>query len=326
MNPEQERARQLIGLSDGERLMVALTILVFGIGWSAIAGAWIAAASVGERLGVSGQPAIEAMFRLPTRVINPADAWPEPAASLLPGPVVYWLATIVAASPFVVGVWLWRTRRNRRTIGLDVRHRLGVDAEARFASRSDLAPLIVAGATPGRFMLGMVDDDLVATEKPIARPVSVQRRPKLPAYRPAHGSVLLVGPSQCGKSTCAITGMLEWDGPIAASSVKTDLIDETFGWRATKGECRVFDPTAVTGLPTRWHGCALRCIFRRCGWLDQIDVFLAVGAGTLAAEPIARLPWPSRITQLRPIPSKSGRLPGCPWRIPRMADQQLGMC
>lgn len=249
MNPEQERARQLIGLSDGERLMVALTIGVFGIGWSAIVGAWIAAASVGERLGVSGQPAIEAIFRLPTRVVNPAGAWPEPAASLLPGPVVYWLATLLAASPFVVGVWLWRTRRHRRTIGLDVRHRLGVDAEARFASRADLAPLIVDGATPGRFLLGMVNDDLVATEKPIARPVSVQRRPKHPAYRPARGSVLLVGPSQCGKSTCAITGMLEWDGPIAASSVKTDLIDETFGWRATKGECRVFDPTAVTGLP-----------------------------------------------------------------------------
>ena len=68
MNPEQERARQLIGLSDGERLMVALTIGVFGIGWSAIVGAWIAAASVGERLGVSGQPAIEAIFRLPTRL------------------------------------------------------------------------------------------------------------------------------------------------------------------------------------------------------------------------------------------------------------------
>ena len=63
MNPEQERARQLIGLSDGERLMVALTIGVFGVGWSAIAGAWIAAASVGERLDVSGQPAIEVRTR-----------------------------------------------------------------------------------------------------------------------------------------------------------------------------------------------------------------------------------------------------------------------
>jgi len=249
MNPEQQRARQLVGLSDGERLMVALTVAAFGIGWSVIAGAWIAAAAVGERLGVSGQPAIEAIFRLPRTPRDPAAAWPEPAASLLPGPLIYWPATLIAASPFLVGVWLWRRHRNRRTIGLDVRHRLGVDAEAHFASRADLAPLIVDAATPGRFLLGTVNDDLVATESPMTRPTSVQRRPKHPSYRPARGSVLLVGPSQCGKSTCAITGMLEWDGPIAASSVKTDLIDETFGWRSTLGECRVFDPTAVTGLP-----------------------------------------------------------------------------
>ena len=34
------------------------------------------------------------------------------------------------------------------------------------------------------------------------------------------------------------------------SSVKTDLADETFGWRSTRGECRVFDPVGITGLPT----------------------------------------------------------------------------
>ena len=249
MNLEQERARQLVVLSDSERLMVAVAVVVFGIGWSVVAGAWLAAAVVGERLGVSGQAAIEVVFRLPSTVFDPATAWPEPAASRLPGPFVYWPATLIAASPLMVGAWWWRTRRNRHSIGLDVRERLGVDSEARFASHADLAPLIVDGATPGRFVLGTINDDLVATEKPMARPVTVQRRPKYPVYRPARGSVMLVGPSQCGKSTCAITGMLEWDGPIVASSVKTDLIDETFGWRTTLGECRVFDPTGVTGLP-----------------------------------------------------------------------------
>ena len=249
MNLEQERARRLVVLSDSERLMVAVAVVVFGIGWSVVAGAWLAAAVVGERLGVSGQAAIEVVFRLPSTMFDPATAWPEPAASRLPGPFVYWPATLIAASPLMVGGWWWRTRRNRHSIGLDVRERLGVDSEARFASHADLAPLIVDGATPGRFVLGTINDDLVATEKPMARPVTVQRRPKYPVYRPARGSVMLVGPSQCGKSTCAITGMLEWDGPIVASSVKTDLIDETFGWRTTLGECRVFDPTGVTGLP-----------------------------------------------------------------------------
>ena len=232
MNLEQERARRLVVLSDSERLMVAVAVVVFGIGWSVVAGAWLAVAVLaaavgGERLGVSGQSAIEVVFRLPSTVFDPATAWPEPAASRLPGPFVYWPATLAAASPLMVGAWWWRTRRNRHSIGLDVRERLGVDSEARFASHADLAPLIVDGATPGRFVLGTINDDLVATERPMARPVTVQRRPKHPVYRPARGSVMLVGPSQCGKSTCAITGMLEWDGPIVASSVKTDLIDET---------------------------------------------------------------------------------------------------
>ena len=249
MEVTRDQSRQLVGLSDGERLAVALTIALFGLGWTVVAGAWLAAALVGERLGVAGQPAIEAALRLPTRLADPASAWPEPAASVLPGPFVYWPATVLAGSPCVAGVWWWRTRRKHKTIGLDQRQRLGVDAEARLASKADLAPLIVDGPVSGRFLLGTVHDELVATEKPIARPEVVQHRPKRPVYRPARGAVLLVGPSQCGKSTCAITGMLEWDGPIAASSVKTDLIDETFGWRSRLGECRVFDPTAVTGLP-----------------------------------------------------------------------------
>ena len=250
MESERDHTRELVGLSDSERLTVVLAIGVLALAWSVIAGAWLAAAIAGERLGVSGQPAIEAAFRLPSRLSDPARAWPEPAAARLPGPLVYWPSTLAAASPWVVAAWWWTTRRKRRTIGLDSRERLGVNAEAHMASRAEIAPLVVDGPTPGRFLLGTVHDLQVATEKPISRPASVQTRPLAPLYRPARGSVLIVGPSQCGKSTCAITGMLEWDGPIAASSVKTDLIDETFGWRADQGECRVFDPTSITGLPT----------------------------------------------------------------------------
>ena len=47
--------------------------------------------------------------------------------------------------------------------------------------------------------------------------------------------------------------MLDWRGPVLASSVKVDLIDETWGYRSTIGECKVYDPCRVTGLtPASW--------------------------------------------------------------------------
>ena len=124
------------------------------------------------------------------------------------------------------------------------------------ASLSDLAPIVVEGSMPGRFIFGRVLDRLVATEAPIPRPTGVmspaERANTLP-YRPTRGSVLVVGPTQCGKSTMVICGVLEWVGPVVASSVKVDLINETFGHRSRIGVCRVYDPCKVTGLhPASW--------------------------------------------------------------------------
>ena len=42
--------------------------------------------------------------------------------------------------------------------------------------------------------------------------------------------------------------LLEWTGPILATSVKNDLLRDTLARRAQLGEVRVFDPTATTGL------------------------------------------------------------------------------
>ena len=66
------------------------------------------------------------------------------------------------------------------------------------------------------------------------------------------GAVALVGPARSGKTTAAIAGILDWDGPAILSSVKADLLAATLGWRSGVGEVRVFDPTHT--VPTTSRG------------------------------------------------------------------------
>ncbi|MDQ1416804.1 MAG: hypothetical protein QOF81_2417 [Acidimicrobiaceae bacterium] len=106
---------------------------------------------------------------------------------------------------------------------------------AHWAARRDLGPLRVGRAGGGRLVLGRVGRNLVATE--------------------ARHSVLVLGPTQSGKtSALAIPALLEWDGPVIATSVKDDLVAHTAGYRATLGRIWVFDPTgsARAGERSRW--------------------------------------------------------------------------
>ena len=67
------------------------------------------------------------------------------------------------------------------------------------------------------------------------------------------GSVALIGPTRSGKTVLASAGIIAWDGPVIALSVKRDLYDATAAARAKRGDIAVFDPSSVTGLPTaRW--------------------------------------------------------------------------
>jgi type IV secretion system protein VirD4 len=71
----------------------------------------------------------------------------------------------------------------------------------------------------------------------------------------ARHSVLVLGPTQSGKTTgLAIPALLEWDGPVLATSVKGDLVATTRAWRADRGQTWVYDPSASAGAgPTsRW--------------------------------------------------------------------------
>jgi len=86
-----------------------------------------------------------------------------------------------------------------------------------WAKRGDLKPLIVREPLSGRLTLGSVGNTIIATE---------QRH-----------SVIVLGPTQSGKTTgLAVPAILEWDGPVIATSVKNDLAENTLEWRKRMGQ------------------------------------------------------------------------------------------
>ena len=121
-----------------------------------------------------------------------------------------------------------RTAQLRRLLGPEP------DQSGGWAGRRDLAPLRVKAPTPGRLTLGRRGRHLLAAE--------------------ARASVIVLGPSQSGKTSgLAVPAILEWQGPVVATSVKSDLIRDTIAQRRAAGPTWVYDPTGSTGeTGTTW--------------------------------------------------------------------------
>jgi len=121
------------------------------------------------------------------------------------------------------------------------RRRVGAGAGpvtgARWATARQLRVLRTDARPAGRLVLGRLDGT---------------RRVTLAAEQ--RQSVAVLGPTQSGKTTAlAIPAILGWDGPVVASSVKTDLAAATWAWREEVGRVWCVDPTGATGLPpTAW--------------------------------------------------------------------------
>lgn len=232
------------GLSGFEMLVFVVggaAASALGVVW---AGASLALLVAGNRPAVPASVAGSAIGSLPAHLTDPAAAWPAPYSELLPGPVVYWVCTAVAA--VLLGGVLFGLFKlfGRARVGTSSRRPLGVDARPRFARARDLRPLLVRSPQPGRFVVARFGRRLVATE---ATPKPDERRG---ARRGDRGALALVGPSRSGKTTAAVSGILEWDGPAVLSSVKADLLGATQGWRSHLGEVEVYDPTSSTGTLT----------------------------------------------------------------------------
>jgi type IV secretion system protein VirD4 len=120
--------------------------------------------------------------------------------------------------------------RSRRTRPSHWRRR-DTRSAARWARASDLRPLTIRTPAPGRLVLGRSGRTTLAAE-------------------PSQ-SVVVFGPTQSRKTTgFAIPAILGWHGPVVATSVKTDLVRDTMGWRQQCGEVVCFDPSSSTGLPS----------------------------------------------------------------------------
>lgn len=237
--------------STGEVVGVAIGALVLGLAGIVWGGARLAALVTGGSVSGGVGAALRAAGLLGTSPGDPAEAWGESAAGL-PGPGVYWACTALVAALVagVVGVamWLWRRWSSPG------RARVGVVTEARLARGVDVRPLAVTASVPptGRMLLGRMAPrgPLLATEDRERHPLRGRRLAHLQGDR---GSVALIGPTRSGKTVLAAAGIIGWDGPVVALSVKRDLFDATASARAVRGQVAVFDPGGVTGMPSaRW--------------------------------------------------------------------------
>jgi len=182
--------------------------LVAGHGWHEVRPV----ASLGLLVGLLCHPA------------TPDLAWPVAVRRFLPPGGICWV--ILAALTLgcgaagiavrsIVRSWPGRARPPR-------------DSGAVWAGRDDLRSLVVRRPGAGRLVVGRVGRTLVAVE--------------------CGQSLLVAGPTQSGKTSgLAIPAILEWDGPVVATSVKTDLVRQTARWRESIGRVLVYDPTGVTG-------------------------------------------------------------------------------
>ncbi len=237
------------GLGSFELLVVVVAGAAVSVITAVWLGAWLAMVVSGEVRSLPFSDAAQALTRLPSTAREPAGAWPEPVATAMPGPFVYWICTAVGATTVLGSIALAARWLSRSNVGTSRRRPLGVDARTRFAKRRDLAALLVRVPVPERFVLARFGRMLIATEAaPMHNNSGRAQRGRRGERRRRgdRGAVALVGPSRSGKTTAAVAGILEWDGPAVLSSVKADLLATTVGWRSSIGDVRVYDPTSST--------------------------------------------------------------------------------
>jgi type IV secretion system protein VirD4 len=227
--------------------------------WGGVAGAlfghgW-AQAGAGQLLGV--------LIRLPERLPDPAQAWPQPIRARLPGPGGFY-AALLLLTLISVGV-LWMIRQHAPSL-LGPRH-----GGARWATTGELRRLRRGPARNA------------SRERGSTR-ITLGRQGTRRLYAEQRHALIAFGPPQSGKSAgLAVPALLEWQGPAVASSIKTDLLAVTISRRRELGRVFVFDPFALSGTPSStwsplgsaqtWDG-ALEVAWRlaAAGELDQRGV------------------------------------------------------
>ncbi len=272
------------GFSRGERALCAAVLGSAALGVSFWLAGGLSALLSGRRwppvplreapsllLGVLGHPRA------------PRLGWPASARADVPGAVLFyaslallWLLLACAATGLRR---LWGASARRRGGGRRPGSG-GAGAGGRgggWAARRELSPLEVRRAGGGRLVLGRAGGRLVACER--------------------GQSLLVVGPTQSGKTSgLAIPALLEWEGPVLATSVKTDLVRDSHARRSELGRVHVFDPVGVTphrgsgwsplAASRTWQGArkvaAGLCGVARAGGLDDASFWYSTAEKLLA--------------------------------------------
>jgi type IV secretion system protein VirD4 len=218
------------GSQPGDVAIVAAVGCALAVGallwlWGGVAGALFG--SGWPHMSAGQLP--EVLIRLPTRLGDPAAAWPPLARSQLPGPLGCY-ATL-ALLGFIALVVSLTAGRSRPLQALSTR-----GAGARWATPRDLRGLRRAPRVPGR-----------GRDRASGRLILGRHHGRL-LYAEERHALVAFGPPQSGKSAgLAVPALLEWRGPAVASSIKTDLLAATLRRRTELGDVFVFDPFELSG-------------------------------------------------------------------------------
>lgn len=244
-------AGRTAAFSPWERLFFIAVGLAMGVSAWLWVGAQVSARIwSGRWLDLSFAEMLPIAVHAVTQPDDPTSAFGIEAASQLPGPTAFWTVTALLGLLPAAGLcWLVLRRFTRR--------QRDEPTVAHWATKHDLKPLIVRRPTPGRLTIG---------RGPSGR---------LLAAEPGH-SLLVLGPTQSGKTSgLAIPAILEWPGPVVATSVKNDLLAATFDARRERGTVWTYDPTgSVTGVPHAGWSPLANChtwsgALRTASWLSQ---------------------------------------------------------
>jgi type IV secretion system protein VirD4 len=220
-------------------------LLALGLGATAGGGAlvWASGQFAGLAFGhtwldVSPGDVAHILWQLPHHWSDPALAWPAEVRGPLPGPAGMYATFTGLVGGITGGTAAVLRHLPGRAVGHRPSHaRSAKHAGAVWASGPELRLLTVHEPEAGRVILG--------------RTPGVFGR--LLAAEDCH-SVLVFGPTGSFKtSALVIPGVLEWSGPLVATSVKPDLLRATMAHRARLGQVLVIDPLGASGVQAaRW--------------------------------------------------------------------------
>jgi type IV secretion system protein VirD4 len=220
-------------------------LLALGLGATAGGGAlvWASGQLAGLAFGhtwldVSPGDVAHILWQLPHHWSDPALAWPAEVRGPLPGPAGMYATFTGLVGGITGGTAAVLRHLPGRAVGHRPSHaRPAKHAGAVWAGNRELRLLTVHEPEAGRVILG--------------RTPGVFGR--LLAAEDCH-SVLVFGPTGSFKtSALVIPGVLEWSGPLVATSVKPDLLRATMAHRARLGQVLVIDPLGASGVQAaRW--------------------------------------------------------------------------